>query len=262
MSTRFCMNLTRWWITRWLERCFAPHEENVVWILLIQTARKHLFQDYRLILWAVACAILPIAAPAQFLHYSVVAFLLLTIAVQMLFFRSAVTLKQQLTKEGKAGELLTTMLTNEEWHCAFLRFFYMGFTAIQLPVLFAGFTLFLRFLPGLNYIVLPGTAWPGLVIRALAYDVFASGLFVGITVFPQVFAGYWVLLGWNRDVLKLWVLIAVIAGAMAFIFGPRILAMLVLLLPFPMIMFGWVGYDCCRTGFPKYLREAVFEREK
>lgn len=255
------MNLKRWYLTRLLERCFAPHEENIVWVMIIQMARKHFFQDYRLIIWIAFCAVLPLCIPHQWLHFIVPTAFASSIASQMLFFSSAFTLKRQLMKEGKAAELLSLPLGDEEWYQALLRFFYMGFTAIQLPLVITGFLFFVRVLIPANYTLSHFAATP-LPFVALAYDLLAAGFFVVLTIFPIVFAGYWVLLGWNREVVGLWIVAIGILTVLLFVFGVWILALLSIVAPIPMVMLGWAGHDCCRKGFSSYLRYAVFERAR
>lgn len=250
------MNLRHWYPCRLLETTFAPREENIVWALLLQTARKRFFQDYRLLIWSGVCAVLPLGIPERQLYFVVPAIFGLSVTAQMLFFRSAFILKRQLMKEGKAAELLSLPLSNEDWYRVFARFFYTGFTAIQAPLLLTGFLLFTR-------ILLPaGYAPMALLARAAVYTAFAGGFFISVAIFPTVFAGYWILLGWNRDLIGIWVVGVIIPLMLACVLGYLGFALYCVIGPIFMVMVGWVSHDCCRSAFSEFLRRAVFERER
>lgn len=125
--------LTRWHYTRWLERKYAPKQENVIWFLLLKHTTHGRLRDSICFAWIAACVAAACLTPYEFwLVLCMIGLCLLT-----WYCMPAVRLRSKILRAGLACDLLSAPVTQQEFFIALQCFRRMAMRATGMPLALA-----------------------------------------------------------------------------------------------------------------------------
>lgn len=234
-----------WSYTRWLERKYAPEQENVIWALLLRHTKQRPLRDGVLGAWLLICIIAPFFTEAVRL---IPCFIGVGIVLQMWFCMPALSVRSTIIRTGLACDLLSAPVSNQEFFIALRSFRRMGIRGVRTPLVLASAIYFAH----------------GVNADPMAAIVFFAIFYVLLCI--VTWSLYWMSVSDNMRVIATVAFLFFVTASIACCLSPNpyllmFVATLIPVVSMALFALGFLACFTCEFEYRDRLRYMAFETE-